>query len=60
MLQCCDCLQWFHQECIRALSHQLMCGDRFFKFTCTLCNGTQVSYCPLEPTRPPTLLRNCS
>lgn len=40
MLQCADCLQWFHQECIRALSYQLMCGDRFFKFICTLCNGT--------------------
>ena len=59
MLQCCDCLQWFHQECIRSLSYQLMCGDRletlgnilallykfsfcrFFKFTCTLCNGKE-------------------
>ena len=28
MLQCRDCLQWFHQECIRALSHPLLCGDR--------------------------------
>ena len=28
MLQCKDCLQWFHQECIRALSHPLLCGDR--------------------------------
>lgn len=39
MLQCKDCLQWFHQECIRSLSFQLLCGDRFFEFTCTLCNG---------------------
>ena len=40
MLQCGDCLQWFHQECIRALGHPLLCGDRFWAFTCTLCNGT--------------------
>jgi len=44
MLQCGRCLQWFHQECIRALSFQLMCGDRFFDFTCTLCNGTHEEY----------------
>ena len=41
MLQCQDCLQWFHQECIRSLSYQLMFGDRFFRFTCTLCNGKE-------------------
>lgn len=40
MLQCKDCLQWFHQECIRSLDYQLLCGDRFFEFTCTLCNGS--------------------
>ena len=40
MLQCGECLQWFHQECIRALDHPLLCGDRFWAFTCTLCNGT--------------------
>lgn len=40
MLQCKRCFQWFHQKCIRALTFQLMCGDRFFEFTCTLCNGT--------------------
>ena len=28
MLQCKDCLQWFHQECIRSLSYQLLSGDR--------------------------------
>jgi len=39
MLQCKDCLQWFHQECIRSLDYQLLCGDRFFEFTCTVCNG---------------------
>jgi len=40
MLQCCDCLQWFHQQCITSLDHHLS-GDRFYKFTCTLCNGSQ-------------------
>jgi len=44
MLQCKDCLQWFHQECIRSLSYQLLCGDRFFEFTCTLCNGKEEEY----------------
>jgi len=44
MLQCKDCLQWFHQECIRSLNYQLLCGDRFFEFVCTLCNGKHEEY----------------
>ena len=34
MLQCSDCLQWFHQECIRSLNYQLLCGDRY----CQCCH----------------------
>ena len=41
MLQCQRCQQWFHQECIRNPKiPQLLWGDRFWNFVCTLCNGT--------------------
>ena len=41
MLQCDRCQQWFHQECIRSnLLPQLLLGDRFFEFICTICTGT--------------------
>lgn len=41
MLQCQRCQQWFHQECIRNPKiPQLLWGDRFWNFVCTLCTGT--------------------
>ena len=41
MLQCQKCQQWFHQECIRNPNvSQLLMGDRFYEFVCTLCTGT--------------------
>lgn len=41
MLQCQRCHQWFHQECIRNPNvPQLLFGDRFWEFICTLCTGT--------------------
>jgi len=41
MLQCQKCQQWFHQECIRNPNvSQLLFGDRFYEFVCTLCLGT--------------------
>ena len=41
MLQCQKCQQWFHQECIRNPDvAQLLMGDRFYEFVCTLCTGT--------------------
>jgi len=41
MLQCQRCHQWFHQECIRNPNvPQLLFGDRFWEFVCTLCTGT--------------------
>ena len=41
MLQCQQCQQWFHQECIRNPNvPQLLLGDRFWEFICTLCTGT--------------------
>ena len=43
MLQCQRCQQWFHQECIRNPNvSQLLFGDRFYEFVCTLCTGTSV------------------
>ena len=40
MLQCQRCQQWFHQECIRNPNvPQLLLGDRFWEFVCTLCTG---------------------
>lgn len=41
MLQCQKCQQWFHQECIRNPNvSQLLMGDRFYEFVCTLCTGS--------------------
>jgi len=28
MLQCADCHQWFHQNCVKCLHYPLYCGDR--------------------------------
>ena len=39
MLQCRECRQWFHQECLRQSSAPILCGDRFFEFECCLCTG---------------------
>ena len=39
LLQCFTCKQWFHLMCIKSLDYDLLIGDQYFKFVCSVCNG---------------------
>ncbi|XP_073845747.1 polycomb protein Pcl [Musca autumnalis] len=39
MLQCCRCLNWYHIECSQKFKGNLLRGDVFFVFCCTVCNN---------------------
>jgi len=39
LLQCFHCKQWFHISCINSLEVDLLIGDQYFKFECSVCTG---------------------
>ncbi|KAI8123787.1 Polycomb protein Pcl [Lucilia cuprina] len=38
MLQCWRCLNWYHSHCTQKFKSQLLRGDCFFVFCCSVCN----------------------
>ncbi|XP_061391486.1 polycomb protein Pcl [Musca vetustissima] len=39
MLQCWHCLNWYHIDCTQKFKGNLLRGDVFFVFCCTVCNN---------------------
>ncbi|XP_037082348.1 metal-response element-binding transcription factor 2-like [Pollicipes pollicipes] len=43
MLQCFQCRQWYHEECVECRQYPLLNGDRYYVFVCAVCNdGTEL------------------
>ncbi|KAJ1960507.1 hypothetical protein GGI12_003761 [Dipsacomyces acuminosporus] len=44
MLKCDGCGQLFHWDCVSCLKSKPLCGDKFFRFKCSVCNGGTEEY----------------
>lgn len=44
MIQCAQCTQYFHRDCISCLPKPLLFGDIFMEFTCSVCTKTEEKY----------------
>ncbi|XP_075165610.1 polycomb protein Pcl [Haematobia irritans] len=49
MLQCCRCLNWYHTECTKKYTGNLLRGDIFFVFACSVCNNGDEYLRRLQP-----------
>ncbi|KAJ1938576.1 hypothetical protein EC988_007546, partial [Linderina pennispora] len=44
MLQCSQCMQLFHWDCVSCLKTKPLFGDSFYTFTCSVCNSGKEEY----------------
>ncbi|KAJ1945345.1 hypothetical protein FBU59_002333 [Linderina macrospora] len=44
MLQCSQCSQLFHWDCVSCLKTKPLFGDKFYTFTCSVCNSGKEEY----------------
>uniref|UniRef100_A0A1I8Q408 PHD-type domain-containing protein n=1 Tax=Stomoxys calcitrans TaxID=35570 RepID=A0A1I8Q408_STOCA len=50
MLQCCRCLNWYHTDCTQKFKGNLLRGDIFFVFACSVCNDGEEYLRRLQPS----------
>jgi hypothetical protein len=44
MVQCRQCLQYFHRDCVKCFPKPLLFGDIFLEFTCSVCTQQEETY----------------
>ncbi|KAH8552572.1 hypothetical protein BGW37DRAFT_489461 [Umbelopsis sp. PMI_123] len=44
MVQCQQCQQYFHRDCVKCLPKPLLFGDDFLEFTCSVCTQKEEKY----------------
>lgn len=44
MIQCHQCLQYFHRDCVKCLPKPLLFADIFLEFTCSVCTQHEERY----------------